>query len=150
MSIDLNSLVKNPLSTAQATRELNELKGAGKASGGLNQNGKEVEAALEALIQGDGGSSSGAADPGRCPGEKTNPSAIDAGTSGSATHFRKGEIPNPEGISPGARNGVTVIGEGQVPNPGAVSANTAPAVATLAVAPTSADDSSWSAASSAV
>lgn len=129
-AISLKSLVNRPPSKAQATTELNDLNAAGEVSHGLNSKGQKVKQALEALLQGDGGSSSGAPDSGCCSDSTSDKPT--AGTTGSVKHIKEGTIPNPEGISPGAKNGVTVIGEGKTPNLQRSPAGTAGSNPTLA------------------
>jgi hypothetical protein len=130
MSISLSDLVRKPPTQAQAAEDLKELKGAAQLSDGLTPEGQDVEAALQALTEGDDGSSSGAPDSGCCSDSTSDKPT--AGTTGSVKHIKEGTIPNPEGISPGAKNGVTVIGEGKTPNLQRSPAGTAGSNPTLA------------------
>ena len=138
MSISLSGLVKKPPTQAQAAEDLKELKGAAQESDGLTPEGQDVEAALQALAEGDDGSSGGASDSGGC---SDSSSTKGAGKKPAAGAFvvKEGKTPNLQ-RSPAVPTGSNPnLVEGRVPNPDVVptvtaSADTAPAVAAPAVA----------------
>ena len=165
-AINLNSLVNQPPSKAQATTELNNLDAAGKLSGGLNPKGEKVKQALEALLQGDQGAkgSGGSPKSGGCSDSSSTKGACEKPAAG-AFIVKEEKTPNLERIPAGTAGSNPNLAEGRVPNPEVAptvtaSADTAPAVAAPAVAapavttppaaPTPAIPADWQAGSAAV